>query len=86
MSQFELFDIDSPCIGVCQMNKKGYCIGCLRNRTERQTWHTLGDDEKHRILNRIIRRQRKLMDARRQRQQAELDFFGVREQLSLDGS
>ncbi len=86
MSQFELFDIDSPCIGVCQMNKKGYCIGCLRNRTERQTWHTLVDDEKHRILNRIIRRQRKLMDARRQRQQAELDFFGVREQLSLDDS
>lgn len=83
MSQFELFGIDSPCVGVCQMNKKGYCIGCLRNRTERQTWHTLSDDDKHKILIRIIKRQRKLMDARHQKQQIELDFYGSQEQLSL---
>ncbi|WFF38609.1 DUF1289 domain-containing protein [Moraxella nasibovis] len=86
MSQFELFVIDSPCIGVCTLNKKGYCIGCLRSRSERQTWHTLSDDEKHKILTLIAKRARRIQDARRQKRQGELDLFGESIQLDLTDS
>lgn len=64
MSQTELFDIDSPCIGICTMNKKGYCIGCLRNRQERQQWHGLSDDDKHKVLMLIARRKRRIGEHR----------------------
>lgn len=60
MSQFELFEIDNPCIGVCQTGKKGYCKGCLRSRQERQWWYQFDDDQKHRILTLIAKRQKKL--------------------------
>ena len=35
MEQLEIFPLQSPCIGVCEVNNKGYCKGCLRNREER---------------------------------------------------
>lgn len=71
MSQFELFDIDSPCIGVCTMNKQGYCIGCLRNRAERQTWHQMSDDEKRKVLTLITRRAKRIRDHRAAKRQVE---------------
>lgn len=83
MSQFELFVIESPCVGICTMNKKGYCIGCLRNRHERQNWHTLSDNDKHKILILLSKRQRRLQDLRQQRQQPELDFDDVWQQLTF---
>lgn len=70
MSQVELFHIDSPCIGVCEMNKKGYCIGCLRNRNERQLWHTFSDTEKHKVLSLLARRRQRLGDHRLKTRQA----------------
>lgn len=61
MSQLELFIIDNPCIGVCQSNKYGYCIGCLRSREERQTWYQMSDTQKHRVLRRLLLRRNKLI-------------------------
>lgn len=59
MAQAELFDIDSPCINICEMDDKGYCKGCLRNRTERQLWHVMTDEQKHQVLRLLfIRRQK----------------------------
>lgn len=59
MAQAELFDIDSPCINVCEMDDKGYCKGCMRNRTERQLWHVMTDEQKHQVLRILfIRRQK----------------------------
>jgi len=43
--QIEMFEIDNPCIGVCQSNKKGYCFGCLRSREERQLWLRMTNDQ-----------------------------------------
>jgi len=37
-TQLEFFDVPSPCIGICQSNDKGQCLGCFRTRVERQTW------------------------------------------------
>nr|WP_241878722.1 DUF1289 domain-containing protein [Psychrobacter sp. PraFG1]UNK05293.1 DUF1289 domain-containing protein [Psychrobacter sp. PraFG1] len=56
--QIELFAIENPCIGVCQSNKKGYCFGCLRSRTERQLWLQMTDEQKREVLRLIIGRKK----------------------------
>ncbi|WP_428773385.1 DUF1289 domain-containing protein [Vibrio sp.] len=38
MEQLEFFTIPSPCIGVCSVDEKGYCKGCMRKREERFHW------------------------------------------------
>ncbi len=65
MDQLELFDLPNPCIGVCQSNNRGYCVGCLRSRDERFNWHQKPVAERARIL--------KLLEQRRvRREQARL--------------
>ena len=73
--QIELFEIENPCIGVCQSNKKGYCFGCLRSRQERQLWLKMTNEEKREVLRLIVGRKKRIEQMRqRQRQQLELDF------------
>lgn len=48
--QLEFFDIPSPCIGRCEMNTQGYCVGCYRSRQERFNWSTMNQHEKRNIL------------------------------------
>lgn len=62
MDQLELFDLPNPCIGVCQSNNRGYCMGCLRSRDERFNWHQKPVAERARIL--------KLLEQRRARRDA----------------
>ncbi|MFV0574528.1 MAG: DUF1289 domain-containing protein [Vibrio sp.] len=38
MEQLEFFSVPSPCVGVCSVDEKGYCKGCMRNREERFNW------------------------------------------------
>ena len=38
MEQLEFFSIQSPCVGVCSVDEKGYCKGCMRKREERFNW------------------------------------------------
>ncbi|WP_088329942.1 DUF1289 domain-containing protein [Lacimicrobium sp. SS2-24] len=59
MQQLEFFDIPSPCIGVCQSGKTGYCLGCYRSRDERLYWHKLDASVKRRIIKACNRRKRK---------------------------
>ena len=60
MQQVELFPVPNPCIGVCQSNAKGYCMGCLRSRVERQKWNELMPAEKMRILDLCALRKEKI--------------------------
>lgn len=60
MQQVELFPVPNPCVGVCQSNAKGYCMGCLRSRTERQNWNDLMPAEKMRILDLCNLRKKKI--------------------------
>lgn len=30
----------NPCIGICQLDAKGYCIGCYRTQEEKEKWYT----------------------------------------------
>ncbi len=50
MSQLEFFDIPSPCIGICEVNNRGYCKGCLRSRDERQYWLKLSAEQKREVV------------------------------------
>ena len=62
MQQLELFNIPSPCKGICQVDNRGYCLGCLRSRDERFRWLKMSDDEKRKVLKlcrqRLLRRLR----------------------------
>ncbi|MEL7291848.1 MAG: DUF1289 domain-containing protein [Pseudomonadota bacterium] len=38
MEQLEFFTVPNPCVGVCTVDDKGYCQGCMRKREERFNW------------------------------------------------
>ncbi|MCJ2377516.1 DUF1289 domain-containing protein [Vibrio sp. ZSDZ34] len=38
MEQLEFFQVPSPCVGVCTVDNRGYCQGCMRKREERFNW------------------------------------------------
>ena len=48
--QLEFFEVPSPCVGVCQSDEKGYCLGCMRTRDERQNWQALDSDKKQKVI------------------------------------
>jgi predicted Fe-S protein YdhL (DUF1289 family) len=50
LKQIEIFDITSPCIGVCQSGPKGFCVGCFRSRDERVHWINLEQDIQSKII------------------------------------
>lgn len=57
--QLEFFDVPSPCIGVCQSNEKGLCLGCFRTREERLNWISLNSDDKQKVIKRCIQRRKR---------------------------
>ena len=71
--QFELFEITNPWIGLCQSNKKGYCFGCLRSRTERQRWHDMTTEQQREVLRLIAGRKLRIQQMR-QRKDEQLGF------------
>lgn len=40
----------SPCIGICQLDDAGYCLGCLRSTREIGAWSTLTDEQRLHIM------------------------------------
>jgi predicted Fe-S protein YdhL (DUF1289 family) len=50
LKQIEIFEITSPCIGVCQSGPKGFCVGCFRSREERVYWIKLEQDVQSKII------------------------------------
>ena len=76
LDQIELFEIENPCVGICQSNKKGYCFGCLRSRPERQLWLKMTNEQKREVL-RLIAGRRKTIEQMRRRKAEQLGFdFG----------
>ena len=69
MEQQELFEIASPCIQVCELDKQGYCKGCLRNRTERALGLMMSDSQKRQVLKLLTIRRLKRLRAQRLAQQ-----------------
>ena len=44
----------SPCIGVCYMGDDGLCQGCLRTTSEIARWSQMNDDERLRLMEKIL--------------------------------
>lgn len=57
--QLEFFDVPSPCIGMCQSDEKGHCLGCMRSRDERQDWKNFNNDEKQKVIKRCVQRKKR---------------------------
>ncbi len=70
MKQIEIFEIPSPCIGICQSGPRGYCIGCFRNREERLHWNAIDDNAKRHVI--------KACNLRRKRAEREANKKGVK--------
>ncbi len=79
MDQLELFDLPNPCVGICQSNNRGYCIGCLRSRDERFNWHNKPVEERARILKLLAQRH-----ARQQNRPAKETLASEQDNLPLD--
>lgn len=44
----------SPCVGICRLDARGYCVGCLRDMHEIMHWRELDDSERRRIMNEVL--------------------------------
>ncbi len=55
-AQLQLFEVPSPCIGVCESGPRGFCKGCFRSREERLYWLKLDDPTKRKIVAACHRR------------------------------
>lgn len=69
MEQLDFFDVPSPCVGVCEVNNKGYCKGCLRNRTERFHWNEFTNEQKRNVVRLCKQRYARLVRAKWQKEQ-----------------
>lgn len=65
IDQGELFSIPSPCQGICEVNNRGYCKGCLRNRTERFHWLEFTAYQQQLIINNCEKRRQKIIASRK---------------------
>lgn len=59
MKQIEIFEITSPCIGMCQSGPKGFCLGCFRSRDERVHWINLEQDIQSTIIKACAARKKR---------------------------
>ncbi|TWX66094.1 DUF1289 domain-containing protein [Colwellia sp. C1TZA3] len=60
--QLEFFDVVSPCIGLCQSDDKGQCLGCFRTRDERLNWLSSDTNQRKKVIKRC--QQRKIRKAK----------------------
>jgi predicted Fe-S protein YdhL (DUF1289 family) len=44
----------TPCIGTCRLDRRGYCIGCLRSGDEIARWRGMDDPERLRYMREIL--------------------------------
>ena len=63
-TQFELFPVPSPCIGVCTTNSKGYCLGCFRSRNERFNWNDMTPVQKMRVID-LCKKRKEIVEQKR---------------------
>ncbi|WP_024871049.1 DUF1289 domain-containing protein [Tolumonas lignilytica] len=66
--QLELFPIPSPCIGYCQTDNKGYCLGCFRSREERFNWLKYTPPQQREIIRLCKQRKYRRLLAAQQKQ------------------
>lgn len=55
--QLEFFPVESPCRGICEVDERGFCRGCMRSRDERFHWQKMSDAQKQEVLRLCLQRQ-----------------------------
>lgn len=46
----------SPCIGICQLDESGLCVGCLRTGDEIGRWLGMSRTEREHVMNVVLPR------------------------------
>jgi predicted Fe-S protein YdhL (DUF1289 family) len=46
----------TPCIGICRLDARGYCVGCLRSGAEIALWRNMDDAERLRYMDEVLPR------------------------------
>lgn len=46
--------VTSPCIGVCTLDQRQVCVGCLRTLAEIAAWTRLSDRERRHLLHTVL--------------------------------
>jgi predicted Fe-S protein YdhL (DUF1289 family) len=46
--------VETPCIGVCQLDERFVCIGCGRNQQEIALWLHLPAAERRRLMDDVL--------------------------------
>ena len=67
MEQIEIFEIPSPCKGICQVNNRGYCQGCYRSREERFAWNSLSNQQKRKVIALCQQRYKRFLTSKQQK-------------------
>jgi predicted Fe-S protein YdhL (DUF1289 family) len=49
----------SPCINVCSLDARGWCVGCLRSGEEIAQWLAMSAEEQWRLLE-VLKERRRL--------------------------
>jgi predicted Fe-S protein YdhL (DUF1289 family) len=84
MQQIEIFQLQSPCRGICRVNARGYCLGCARSRDERFGWQSFNEAQKKEVLRlcqerfrraRLKHKKEALDNSNQLEPTAQLDFF-----------
>jgi predicted Fe-S protein YdhL (DUF1289 family) len=44
----------TPCIGICRLDTRGYCEGCLRTGEEIARWRGMDDAERLRLMREVL--------------------------------
>ena len=44
----------TPCIGICALDARGYCAGCLRSGDEIARWRGMSDAERQHYMHDVL--------------------------------
>lgn len=44
----------TPCIGVCRLDARGYCVGCQRTGDEIANWRGMSDEERLLVMDEVL--------------------------------
>ncbi|MEO8747900.1 MAG: DUF1289 domain-containing protein [Rhodanobacter sp.] len=49
----------TPCVGVCRMDGRRFCVGCQRSLGEIASWGAMSDGERLRFMQEILPRRKR---------------------------
>ena len=44
----------TPCIGVCRLDERGYCVGCQRTGDEIAGWRDMSDAQRLFVIHEVL--------------------------------